>query len=769
VERAANGTATYLWSCNPPSLGQITTPTGQATVFKAGTVNRDTPVKISVSITPEKGQATVSSLTVTIKNLPVAGTPPIASAEVDQDMIKPGHSVQLTDTSTDSDGTIAKVEWDFSYDVASGFQVDSSAKAPIATYPEIGEYLIQLRVTDSTGLTDLLDTPITITVTNDYFKPVAKAAFSPETADACQPVQFRNDGSYPRDGTSLTMFEWDWNNDGTFDEAAEQATHTWDTSGTYQVQFRVTDNNGASGVLSTPLSVTVTSPAPVASAVVKPQAEYKVGRNIGFDATSSHSVECGGNIVNYEWDWQNDGTFDDSGSTINRYFDYPGHKTIQMRVTDDRGASATLDSPIQIDVAPGNSFVWGGNGHDSAGGVAIDPSGNIYVTGHFNGTADFDPDIAVTNVSTQAGASAYLSKMDSTGHLIWVKTWGTSGEQAGYDITISHDGFIYVAGTTTLIKFNAQGDFVWTYNSVETGQSVAVDDHNGIFITGKVLPPYQTLPDAYLACLNYDGTLKWEKFWGSTGNDSSNDVALDSAGDVYVTGHFDGTVDLDPGPMTDIHVSEYDDDTDSFISRFHPDGIYVWGKSWGSTDAYALAIGNGSQLYVTGYYEGTTNFDPDYDGFHLYGAVGTYVSCFAISGTHTWTCGWASTYTNSSNFDPGYSIAIGPDGSVYISGAFETTTDFDPYYYGHDVHEGGGAYITRLRSDGWYIGCYTWGSYTSAAWDNAWDVAINNEGNPVVVGNYHDVCNFNIQGDEYRTTRGDHDAFLLTFPADVEW
>jgi hypothetical protein len=776
VERAATTSAAYHWTCDPPTSGQITSPTSQATVFKAGAVSQDTPVKIAVSITPENGSASISNITVTVKHVPETGNPPIAStpvasAEVDRDMIKPGQSVHLTDTSTDPDGaaTITKVEWDFTYEAAAGFHADSTERQPVATYPEIGEFLIQMRVTDVAGLTDLLDTPITISVTDGHLPPVAIAIFVPDTVEVCKPVQFQNNGSYGQDGASLTAYEWDWDNDGTFDENALHAEHSFSMPGLHQVQFRVTDNQGAQGVLTTPLQINVTNTPPVASALVLPLTGIRVGQNISFDATASSDADCNGNIAKYEWDWQNDGIYDDMGSTINRLFDYSGHKTVQLRVTDDQGATDLLDAPIEIDVASGNSLVWGGTGHDAGAAVAIDPQGNAYITGAFTGTADFDPGIGENIVTSTASSTAYLSKIDPDGNLVWVKTWGTNGENAGYDVIVSNAGFIYVTGTTTLMKFNYQGTVLWTYNSYKCGYAVTIDDQKGIYISGLFLPPNQMFPDAYLANFDFDGNLIWEKSWGSSGSDQANDIALDSYGEVYVIGHYDGTVDLNPGPGTDYHYTWYDGNTDSFLSRFHPDGTYVWGKSWGSTDAYGMAVGNSNQIYVTGYYEGTTGFDPDYDSFYLYDDVGTYLSCFSVSGSHTWTCGWSAGHGNSSRFDPGYSIAIGNDGTVYISGAFETTTDFDPYYYGTDYRYGGGAYLTRFTSDGWYLGSYTWGSYSETAWDNAWDVTLNTEGNPVVVGNYHTTCNFNIDGDEIRTSRGDHDAFMLTFPADAEW
>jgi hypothetical protein len=88
--------------------------------------------------------------------------------------------------------------------------------------------------------------------------PVAQAKALPTTQEAGIPVSFSDDGSYDPDGGPIVNYEWDWNNDGVYDQTGMSVDHTFDSAGTYNVQFRVTDDESATDVLDTPLVITIT-------------------------------------------------------------------------------------------------------------------------------------------------------------------------------------------------------------------------------------------------------------------------------------------------------------------------------------------------------------------------------------------------------------------------------------------------------------------------------------------------------------------------------
>ena len=104
----------------------------------------------------------------------------------------------------------------------------------------------------------------------------------------------------------------------------------------------------------------------------------------------------------------------------------------------------------------------------------------------------------------------------------------------------------------------------------------------------------------------------WADVWGGTGNDEALGVAVDDGGNTYVTGYFIGTVDLDPGPGVDEHTADLILG-DVFLSKFNPDGNLIWTVTWGNDKVekgFAVAIGYGGNVYVTGYFSGVVDFDP---------------------------------------------------------------------------------------------------------------------------------------------------------------
>lgn len=242
--------------------------------------------------------------------------------------------------------SIVKYQWDWTND---GIFDDTGAIVSHA-YSAPGIYYVQLRVTDDEGGTDLLDTPLKITITGVNMPPVAIANRSPNPQIVCAPVHFYNDGSFDPDGGLITQYEWDWNNDGIFDAVGPEKFYSWNIPGTYSIQFRVTDDENMTDILDVPLKVNIINAAPTAVAEAN-KYQAAVGEQIIFNALGSVDNDCDGAlIVNWEWDWDNNGIYDDSGQIISHSFSQPGIKYVQLRVTDDEGGYDLLNSPLVITI-----------------------------------------------------------------------------------------------------------------------------------------------------------------------------------------------------------------------------------------------------------------------------------------------------------------------------------------------------------------------------------------------------------------------------------
>ena len=96
-------------------------------------------------------------------------------------------------------------------------------------------------------------------------------------------------------------------------------------------------------------------------------------------------------------------------------------------------------------------FLWakniGGTSDDRGMSLATDASGNVYTSGTFRGTVDFDPGSGVANLVTGSGSSVFVSKLDASGNYVWAKTWGGTGDDNGNGISVDASGNIYTTGS----------------------------------------------------------------------------------------------------------------------------------------------------------------------------------------------------------------------------------------------------------------------------------------------------------------------------------
>jgi hypothetical protein len=122
-------------------------------------------------------------------------------------------------------------------------------------------------------------------------------------------------------------------------------------------------------------------------------------------------------------------------------------------------------------------------------GVTTDDSGNIYITGYFENTVDFDPGPSINNLQSTRGFDAYLSKFDSSGYYLWTRTWGGRGWDKGNGIAFDPTGYIYITG-----EFGERVDF-------DPGLGTDWQDSYGY-------------NDIFLSKFDLDGNFIWAQTWG---------------------------------------------------------------------------------------------------------------------------------------------------------------------------------------------------------------------------------------------------------------
>ncbi len=324
------------------------------------------------------------------------------------------------------------------------------------------------------------------------------------------------------------------------------------------------------------------------------------------------------------------------------------------------------------------NFVWaksmGGpnttaSQHDRGWCITVDNLGNVYTTGDFDGTGDFDPGPGVYNLTSAGSEDIFVSKLDANGNFVWAKSMGGGGPSTANDygrsVVVDANGNVYVTGwfnytadfdpgpgVHTLVSFgapdifvlklDANGNFIWVKQmggvSSDYGESIAIDAAGNIYTTGRFLlqgthaadfdpgPGVYNLTsagshDIFVSKLDANGNFVWARRMGGTGNDYADygrSIAVDAVGNVYTSGRFQNTVDFDPG--TGIYNLTSAGDDDVFVSKLDANGNFLCAARMGGIGrdrAYSLAIDGNENCYVAGFFADTGDFDPGAGTYNL--------------------------------------------------------------------------------------------------------------------------------------------------------
>ena len=372
--------------------------------------------------------------------------------------------------------------------------------------------------------------------------------------------------------------------------------------------------------------------------------------------------------------------------------------------------------------AHAQDFVWakgmGGSLDEVGYSIAVDASGNVYTTGFFRGTTDFDPGAGTANLTSEGGADIFVSKLDASGNFVWAKSMGGGEYDAGNSVAVDASGNVYTTGvfygtvdfdpgeaTTNLTpvgesdifvsKLDADGNFVWAKSlgggDYDAGNSIAVDALGNVYTTGDFKGTADFDPgagkanlistggfaDIFVSKLDPSGNFVWAKSLGGNGTDVGYSIAMDAAGNVYTTGYFQGTADFDPG-VAMANLISTEGFADIFVSKLDASGNFVWAKGMGGSSpdfGNSIAVDASGNVYTTGNFKGTADFDPGAATVNLTssGSEDIFVSKLDASGNFVWARGMGG-----SSPDFGYSIAVDAWGNVYTTGDFAVQADFDP-------------------------------------------------------------------------------------------
>lgn len=347
--------------------------------------------------------------------------------------------------------------------------------------------------------------------------------------------------------------------------------------------------------------------------------------------------------------------------------------------------------------------------------IVVDDEDNIYVTGSFQGTIDFDPNENIMNLTSNGGSDIFILKLDPLGNLLWAKNFGGSGYEYSNHINVDNLGCIYACGSINsgnidfdlgegtcylssnngpifILKLDSSGGFLWAknmggYDSVNYhwGKSICVDNQYNVYFTGVYsginsdFDPNEGIfnmtsngkNDIFIMKLNSSGSFVWAKTIGGTEDDRGKCITLDNSNCIIVTGTYGNTVDFDPGSGT-FELTTLS--RESFILNLDAQGNFNWVKSTKGISEFHI-IDNNNYIYTTGGFSGTVDFNPDEGVFNLicFGQSDIFLEKYDASGNFIWV-----KQMGGSSYEIGTSLVKDYSGSIYLGGTYYGTVDFDP-------------------------------------------------------------------------------------------
>lgn len=431
---------------------------------------------------------------------------------------------------------------------------------------------------------------------------------------------------------------------------------------------------------------------------------------------------------NYEWAVQIGGNQEEIGRSIvvDKDNNIISSGTFFDTIDIDPGPGVSLlvsggfaDNYIQK-LDPNGNLIWGkafsGNLAVVARTIATDVEGNIYLSGNFKGTTDFDPGPGVFTLTSNGQIDIFIVKLNGNGDFVWAKALSSPSFDRTFGLTTDQDLNVYASGyfadsidinpglgvdmryaqgsfDAFVIKLDSLGDFVWANNFGGTSDDIAlnvvIDDSNNVIVGGYYSEVVDFDPgpaaynlasnggyDIFIQKLDANGNLKWAISEGGPDDQSARALACDHEGNIYFTGNYMDTIDFDPSTSVDFHASA--GGVDIFLQKLNANGGYEWTKSIGGSydeRGRGIAVDEYGFVYVVGDFGDTVDFDPSTGIFPL--ESDTVESIFVIKFRQNGNFVWAEKIGSAAS-ERGYGIDCDPLGNVYITGFFQDTVDFDP-------------------------------------------------------------------------------------------
>lgn len=367
------------------------------------------------------------------------------------------------------------------------------------------------------------------------------------------------------------------------------------------------------------------------------------------------------------------------------------------------------------------SLVWanamGGAYSDIAYAVTTDADGNVYTTGSFRLTVDFDPGVGVYELTAIGNTDIFVSKLNADGNFLWAVNMGGTTSANGEAIAISMNGNCVITG-----NFSETVDFdpsaaVFNLTSVDGG-------------------------DMFAAILDSAGSLVWAGAMGGEGSQYSGALAMDAMGNMVIAGFFGNSCDFDPNAGENIITTA---ESSAFVVKLQADGTFMWarhieGAAGSSVFCWDMALDSEDNILLAGAFIGTVDFNMGAGAFELTSAGNSdiYVCKLDANGDFLWAAGMGN-----GSADTAFGVDTDSDDNVHVTGNFIHTVDFDP---GPEVYTVMSASTSDHDTFVWKLtaaGAFVWARGLGGD-DNEFptSIAVDATGKVCTVGGFDGACDF---------------------------
>nr|WP_293165585.1 Ig-like domain-containing protein [Okeania sp. SIO2C9] len=267
---------------------------------------------------------------------------------------------------------------------------------------------------------------------------------------------------------------------------------------------------------------------------------------------------------------------------------FHGSIDIDSDGNNDLTSNGLIDSYVAKFDSNGN-FQFGKNigartNNDYGSGIATDSNGNVWTTGYFHDDIDIDGD-GDNDLTSNGYFDSYVAKFDSNGNFLFIKHIGGSGGDFGRGITTDTDGNAWATG-----EFSGNID-------------IDGDGNNDLSNNG--------VSDSYVAKFDSNGNLLFAQNIGGSNSNSGNGIATDSNGNVWITGEFQGSMDIDGDGNNDLTSnSSYD----SYVAKLDSNGNFLFAQNIGGSSSdigNGIATDSNGNVWATGYFSGSIDTNSD--------------------------------------------------------------------------------------------------------------------------------------------------------------